>query len=184
MLTRKETLDLIKTKVLKKNWISHMLAVEAIMRGLAVYLEESEEKWGLLGLIHDIDFGETEKIPDKHGLKAEEILKGKVSEDIINAIKAHNYEYSGVKPESKIDKALIAADAISGLIIATALVMPSKRMEEITLKTLEKKYKKKDFAKGADRNRIRLYEELNIPREKFFEISLQSLKDISKSIGL
>lgn len=184
MLSRGEALELLRSKVAKRNWFYHMLAVEAIMKGLASHLGEDEEKWGLLGLLHDIDFSETEKTPERHGLEAERMLKGKVSEDIIRAIKAHNSEYTGVNPESNMEKALIAADAVSGLIIATALVMPSKKISEVTVKTLEKKFKQKDFARGASRERIKIYEEIGIQREKFFEIALNSLKTISSSVGL
>lgn len=184
MLSREEALELVKRHVSKRNWIYHILAVEAIMKGLASYLGEDEEEWGLLGLLHDIDFEKTEKAPEKHALEAENILRGKISEKLIKAVKAHNYEYTKIDPESKMEKALIAADAISGLVIASALVMPSKKLEEVTVRTLEKKFKKKDFARGADRDRIRLHEEIEIPMEKFFEIALDSLKEISGSIGL
>jgi len=154
------------------------------MRGLEAYFREDEEQWGLVGLLHDIDFGRTEKTPERHGLDAEEILMGKVRDEVVKAIKAHNYEHTKIKPESRMEKALIAADAVSGLIIASALVMPSKKMDEVTVETLEKKFKKKDFAKGADRDRIEVYEELGITREKFLELALNSLKKISGSIGL
>ena len=184
MLTRDEALTLIDAHVSKRNWVSHMIAVEAIMRGLAAYLGGDEEAWSLVGLLHDIDFGETEKTPERHGLEAEKILEGRMPENVIRAIKAHNPEYTGITPESRMEKSLIAADAVSGLVIASALVMPSKRMEEVTVKTLEKKFHQKDFAKGADRDRIRVHEELGIPREKFFEIALDSLKKVSKTLGL
>jgi len=184
MLNRVEALELLKLRVPKRNWFYHMLAVEAVMKGIAAYLGEDEEEWGLLGLLHDVDFSDTEATPERHGLEAEKILKGKVPEDLIRAIKAHNFTYTGVEPVTKMEKALIAADAVSGLIIATALVMPSRKLSEVTVKTLEKKLKQKDFAKGVDRERIRLHEELGIPREKFLEIALNSLKGIEESIGL
>ena len=184
MLSRDQAFKLVQDKVFKKNWIYHMLAVEAIMRGLASHFGEDEEEWGLVGLLHDIDFDCTEKAMERHGLDAEYILSGKVSENVIRAIKAHNYELIGVEPESRMDNSLIAADAISGLIIASALVMPSKRIDEVSVKTLMKKYRQKDFAKGADRNRIKFYGKLEICKEEFFEIALSSLKKIGNSLGL
>ena len=184
MLSRDEALKLVESHVSKRNWIYHMLAVEAIMRGLAEHFGEDVEEWGLVGLLHDVDFGVTEKEAGRHGLEAEKILRGRVSEKMVKAIKAHNYEHTGVKPESLMEKALISSDALSGLIIASALVMPSRRMEEVTVETLAKKFKQKDFAKGADRERIRLYEIMGVPRDKFFELALDSLKKISQSIGL
>ncbi len=184
MLSREEALNLIKSWISKRNVILHMLAVEAIMRNVARYLGEDEEVWGLAGLLHDIDYEETEEKPDKHGLLAEEILKGHVSDEIINAIKAHNFKYTGVKPQSLLDKALIACDAVSGLLVACALVMPSKKLEEVKVETVIKKFKDKDFARGADRERILLCEAINIPKEKFFGLALQGLKNIAQDIGL
>jgi putative nucleotidyltransferase with HDIG domain len=184
LMRREEALALVRERISKRNWLNHMLAVEGIMRGLAERFGEDVEKWGLLGLLHDVDFEETEDTPERHGLKAEEILRGKVSEDVVKAIKAHNHEYTGVKPESRMEKALIAADAVSGLIVASALVMPSKKVGEVTVNTLLKKFKQKDFARGVDRSRIRVHEEINLSSEEFFEIALNSLKKIGASIGL
>jgi len=184
MLSREEALNLIKSWISKRNVFLHMLAVEAIMRNVARYLGEDEEIWGLAGLLHDIDYEKTEEKPDKHGLLAEEILKKHVSDEIVNAIKAHNFKYTGVKPQSLLDKALISCDAISGLLVACALVMPSKKLEEVKVETVIKKFKDKDFARGADRERILLCEAMNIPREIFFELALQGLKSIAQDIGL
>ncbi len=184
MLDREAALSLVKSNVLKRNWVLHVLAVEAIMKGLARQLGEEEEKWGLLGLLHDIDFGQTEKNPKRHGLEAEKILAGKVSDEIIRAIKAHNQEYTGVPAVSKMEKGLIAADALSGLIIASALVMPSRKLEEVSVKTLEKKFRDKDFARGASRERINLHLELDMSEGDFFQIALDSLKEISDTLGL
>ncbi|MEM2922581.1 MAG: HDIG domain-containing protein, partial [Candidatus Bathyarchaeia archaeon] len=94
MMDRESALALVQSYVSKRNWLYHMLAVEAIMRGLATHLGEDEEKWGLLGLLHDIDFGKTESTPESHGLEAERILSGKVPEDIIRGIKAHNHDFT------------------------------------------------------------------------------------------
>ncbi len=127
MLTRELALDIVKKNVTKRNVLYHMLAVEAIMRSMAKHLGENEETWGLVGLLHDIDYEKTEATPEKHSLLAEEILKGLVSDDIIKAIKAHNFKHTGTAPQSRMEKALIASDAISGLLVACALVMPSKK---------------------------------------------------------
>ncbi|MEM1589867.1 MAG: HD domain-containing protein, partial [Candidatus Bathyarchaeia archaeon] len=127
MLTRGEALNLVKKNVSKRNIFYHMLAVEAIMRGLARHLGEDEEKWGLVGLVHDIDYEKTEATPEKHSLIAEQILKDTLPEELLNAIKAHNFKHTGVEPKSRMEKALIASDAVSGLLVACALVMPSKK---------------------------------------------------------
>ena len=161
-----------------------MLAVEALMRALARHLDEDEETWALTGLLHDIDFEETRNNPRMHGLLASELLKDRVPENIIRAIKAHNHEYTGVKPETRMEKALIACDALSGLLVACALIMPSKKLSEVRVKTVKKKFKAKDFAKGVDRNRISLCESFGVTKEEFFEIGLEALKCISQELGL
>ena len=184
MLTRNEALDLVKKHVTKRNIVYHMIAVEAIMRSVAEHFGEDQEQWGLVGLLHDIDYEKTEANPEKHGLLAEEILKGQVSDTVIRAIKSHNFKYTGVMPENRMEKALIASDAISGLLVACALVMPSKKLADVKVGTVEKKFKAKDFARGVERERILVCEEIGIPKEKFFEIALNGLKKAAQQIGL
>jgi len=183
-MNRDETITLIRSNVKNRNIFRHMLAVEAIMRALAEHLGEDEDLWGLTGLIHDIDYEKTADNFKEHGVLAQKILKDKVPDEALRAILAHNHENTGVKPETTLDKALIAADAISGLIVACALVMPSKRVMDVKLRTVKRKFKDKDFARGADRKRIILCEELGIPREKFFEIALKAIQRVSKDLGL
>jgi len=185
MLTREEALSMVKKNVTKRNFVYHMLAVEAIMKSLAKHFGEDEHLWELTGLLHDIDYGKTEGSPEKHALLAEEILKEYVLPDeLVRAIKAHNFQYTNIKPETRMEKALIACDAVSGLLVACALVMPSKKLEDVSVETVTKKFKAKDFARGVDRERILFCEEIGIPKEKFFEIALNGLKNISSEIGL
>jgi len=184
MLSREEALMLLKQNVKRRNIFYHMLAVEAIMRSLANYFKEDEELWGLTGLLHDIDFEKTENNPQLHGLEAEEILGDLVPGEIIEAIKAHNFTYTNFQPKTRMEKALIASDAVSGLIVACALVMPNKKLEEVKVSTIEKKFKQKDFARNIDRNRILVCEEIGLSKEKFFEIALEGLKRIAASLGL
>jgi predicted hydrolase (HD superfamily) len=161
-----------------------MLAVEAIIRSMAKYFGEDENQWGLIGILHDVDYEKTEATPEKHSLLAEEILKGIVPDELIKAIKTHNAKHTGVMPETRMEKALIAADAISGLLVACALVMPSKKLADVKVETVAKKFKDKDFARGAERDRILVCEQIGIPREKFFEIALEGLKLSASQIGL
>jgi hypothetical protein len=184
MLTRDEALSLVKKNVSKRNIVYHMLAVEAIMRNVAKHFGENEEVWGLIGLLHDIDYEKTEATPEKHSLLAEEILKGMAPDELIKSIKTHNFKHTGIMPENPMEKALIASDAISGLLVACALVMPSKKLADVKVETVAKKFKDKDFARGAERERILICEEIGIPREKFFEIALNGLKSIANDIGL
>ncbi|MEM3797121.1 MAG: HDIG domain-containing protein [Candidatus Bathyarchaeia archaeon] len=183
-MTREEALNIVRKHVSKRNILYHMLAVEAIMRSLARQFEENEEKWGLVGLLHDVDYEKTETSPEKHSLIAEEILKEAVPKELLRAIKAHNFKHTGVEPKSRMEKALIAGDAVSGLLVACALVMPSKKLAEVKVETVVKKFKDKDFARGVERERILLCEEIGIPKERFFEIALNSLRGIAQEIGL
>jgi putative nucleotidyltransferase with HDIG domain len=183
-LNREEALELVKTNVRNQNIVRHMIAVEGIMKTLAEYFGEDECLWGVTGLVHDIDYEKTAENFEKHGILAEEMLKGKVPKETLRAIKAHNHEYSGVLPESRLEKGLIASDAVSGLIVACALVMPSKKVKDVDVKTVIKKFKDKDFARGADRQRIIVCEELGISKEEFFGIALKGIQNVSQDLGI
>jgi predicted hydrolase (HD superfamily) len=137
----------------------------------------------LLGIIHDIDFEKAPE-PEKHCTVAHEILRGKVDEEIIRAIRTHNFENLGVQPESKMEYCLIAADSVSGLIIAAALIIPSKKLNDVKVESIIKKFKEKDFARTCSRERMLYCEKAGIDKEKFFEISLKALQEISDSLGL
>jgi len=184
MLTREEALSLVKKNVKKMNIVYHMIAVEAIMRALAKHFGEDENLWGLTGLLHDIDYEKIGDAWEKHGVLAGEILKDMIPEEVKRAIKAHNFERTNVIPESRMEKALICCDAISGLLIACGLVMPTKKLAEVKVKTVKKKFKDKDFARGANRERNLFCEKIDVPKEKFFEIALDGLKEYAAEIGL
>jgi hypothetical protein len=184
MIGREKALRLVEENVKNKNLIKHMLAVEAIMEGLARHFSEDEELWGLTGLLHDVDYSFTEGRPEKHTVVAEKLLKGLVSENLLRAVKAHNSEHTGIEPESRMEKALVAADSISGLLIACALVMPNKKLEEVRVDTVKKKFRAKDFARAVSRERILKCEEIGLSQEEFYEIALESLKGISDELGL
>jgi putative nucleotidyltransferase with HDIG domain len=183
-MEREKALLLVEKHIGNRNLVNHTLAVEAIIRGLARHLSEDEDLWGLVGLLHDIDYSLTEDEPERHTLVAEDMLTGLVPEEVVRAIKAHNHEHTGVEPESRMEKALIAADAVSGLLIACALVQPSKKLEDVKVKSVKKKFKAKDFARNVSRERILLCEDLGLERGEFFDISLKSLKGIAGEIGL
>lgn len=182
-MKREEAFDLVKQNTKKENLLKHMLAVEAIMRKTAEVLGEDKEKWGLVGLLHDIDF-EAMTDPKDHGVIAADILQGKVDDEIIRAIKSHNFEYTGATPNSKMEYCLIAADSISGLIIACALVMPSRKLAEVKEESIAKRFKEKDFARNCSRERIVFCEKAGVLKEKFFEIALTALQENAKSFGL
>ncbi|MCS7139590.1 MAG: HDIG domain-containing protein [Candidatus Nezhaarchaeota archaeon] len=184
MLSRDEAFNLVTSKVKDDRYVKHMLAVEAIMRSLAERLGEDVELWGLTGLLHDLDFEETKESPNEHGLVSARLLEGRVPREVLEAIKAHNYENTGVEPREVMAKALIAADAVSGLIVACALVMPNKKLNELRVSTIEKKFRSKDFARGVDRNRIMMCEQIGLTLNEFFQLSLEALKRIAERLGL
>ena len=185
MIHRDEAFALVRKYIGRNDkLIKHSLAVEAIMREMARRLAKDEELWGLTGLLHDIDYEYTQKEPEKHANLAAQILQGLLPERGVNAIKAHNYMHTDYIPVTSIDKALIAADAVSGLVIATALVMPSKKLSEVKLKTLISKFRDSSFATGCSRNRIELCLDAGIELEVFLSLSLDALKNISDDLGL
>lgn len=183
-MNRDEALKLVSVRLKRKNLFKHVFAVEAIMRALAKHLGEDVEKWGLLGLLHDIDFEETESTSEKHGIASANELKGKVDDEIVRAIKAHNFEHTEVEPQTKMENALIAADAVSGLIVAAALIIPSKKLSDVKAESIGKRFKEKDFARSCNRERILYCEKLGLTKEKFFEIALAALQGISDELGL
>ena len=182
-MNREESLKLLKEHVSKENLLKHMYAVEAIMKETAEFLKEDQEKWRLVGLLHDIDFEKCPE-PEKHCTLAPDILKDVLDEEMIKTIKTHNFENLDMKPETKMELGLIAADAISGLLIAAALMMPSKKIADVKVETISKKFKQKDFARNCNRDLILYCEQIGIPREKFFELSLRALQKISNELGL
>ena len=183
-MDRKDALTLVKDHVHRTNLLKHILAVEAIMRESAKYLNEDVERWGILGLLHDLDFDETYDTPKLHGTRSVELLTGKIDEELLRAIKAHGYIYTGVKPESKMEKALIAADAVSGLIIACALVMPRKKISEVKPENVGKRLKEKDFARNCNREHMLFCEQIGLSWPKFAELALRALQGINRELDL
>ena len=135
--------------------LQHALTVEGVMRWLAQELGYGEEAdyWGVVGLLHDIDF---EQYPEEHCIKAPELLRaGGVGEDVIHAVCSHGWDLTvDVKPEHEMEKVLYAADELTGLIWATALMRPSKSVQDLGLKSVKKKYKQASFAAGCSREVI------------------------------
>ncbi|HQN75158.1 MAG TPA: HD domain-containing protein [Methanomassiliicoccales archaeon] len=182
-MMRAEALELVKGHVHKESNLKHMVAVGAVMRQAAVRLEEDPEHWEVTGILHDLDFEECHGMQD-HALISRDLLQGKVPDDIIQAILAHNHEATGVPVDNRLKRALMAADAVSGLVIACALVLPSKKLAEVKVSSIAKKFGNKDFARGVDRGRIMVCEELGIPRDEFLSVALEGMKLRSDELGL
>lgn len=183
-MTRDEALALLHQHVKTQNLIKHMLASEALMRGLARKFGEDEEKWGLAGLLHDIDYDET-KDPKMHSLKGYEILKSAgVDAEICEAVKVHNPEH-GFEPQTLLDKALLTCETMTGFLVACALVTPSKKLSEVTVESGMKKFRSKSFAAGADREIMQRAEPLlGLKIEELMKICLREMQGISSELGL
>lgn len=151
-ISREEAFLLLKKHNKEPFHIQHGLTVEGVMKWYAKELgySEDEEYWGIVGLLHDIDF---EEYPDQHCIKAPELLReAGVGEDIIHAVCSHGYELTvDVKPEHEMEKVLYAVDELTGLIGAVALMRPSKSVQDMELKSVKKKYKNANFAAGCSR---------------------------------
>jgi putative nucleotidyltransferase with HDIG domain len=184
MIDRDEAITWLKKYLYDDKLLKHSYAVEVIMGNIADYLKRDAKFWKLVGLLHDLDYEYSKGNPEDHSKITAELLDGLLPEEGINAIKAHNYLYSKYIPATTIDKSLIAADAVSGLVIASALVMPSKKLNEVKVESLIKKFNDKTFAKGCDRKRITLCLDVGIDLEKFLEISLNALQSISDELNL
>lgn len=182
-MNRTEALALVKENVAKESNIKHMIAVGAIMKELALRLGEDQGAWEVAGILHDIDFERCDGLKN-HTLLAREMLAGKVDTAIIDAIMAHNHENTGVTPDTRLKKALIASDAASGLVVAAALVMPSKKLADVKDESLMKKFKTKEFARGCDRERMRVSSELGFSIEEYMSIALNGMRKASAELGL
>lgn len=183
-MDRNEAIEELKVRIKNPNMIKHSLAVEAVMKGLAEYFNEDIEKWKLAGLMHDVDYEKTADDPSKHSIVGAGILEDLgFDSSIVYAVKAHN-PYHGIERKRKMDKALFSADPVSGLITAAALILPSKKLSEVSLESLLKRMNEKSFAKGADRDRIRECSEMGLSIEKFLEIALEAMKLSAGELGL
>jgi uncharacterized protein len=183
-MNRQDGFDLLQQYILKENLIKHMVSVEACMKAIAKELHENVDDFGLAGLLHDIDYELTNETPEKHGQIGAEILeKHHVSQEIIQAIKAHSH-FSNEPRETVMAKALFATDPLSGLLIASALMTPDKKLASISSPFVLKRFKEKRFAAGANRDQIKTCEEWGISLDRLIEISIGAMQEISEELGL
>lgn len=183
--TRAEAYELLKEYNESESLIRHALAVESVMLHFAELFGESDkEKWGIIGLVHDLDY---ERYPEEHCKKVREILEEKNwPEDYIRAIESHGWKIcSDVEPVERMEKVLYATDELTGLITATALMRPSKSILDMEVKSVKKKWKQKSFAAGVNREII---EEgarmLGLELDKVIEETIKGMQKVAESIGL
>jgi putative nucleotidyltransferase with HDIG domain len=181
-MEREKALEIVQKYLKNKNLVKHSLAVEACMRALAARLDQDVEKWGLAGILHDLDYEITEKSPELHTTETVKILQELgVEADIIQAIKAHAAQ---VPCQSKMDWAIFSADPLTGLIIAATLMHPSKKLREVDVGFVQRRYKEKSFARGANREDIEQSKNIGLELEEFISICLQAMQGIDKELGL
>jgi len=178
-------LELMRQNLPQGNMQKHSLATEVVMRALARKLGRDETVWGIAGLLHDLDYNETKEDMPRHGLVTEQMLAGLgVSPEIIQAIKAHNADNLGFKRSTEFEHALTCAECITGLIVATTLVYPDKKIAGVRPKSIIKRMKQKEFARSVNRDYIRECELIGIPLEDFAVLSLNAMAEIAVELGL
>ena len=184
-ITRDEALNLLKTHIKIENMIKHCLATEAVMKALAKKLGEDENLWAMAGLLHDLDSELVNADMKTHGLKTAEILKEKgLPAELIEAVRMHNEHATGQKRTDKFHRALAAGETVTGMIIATALVYPDKKLASVKVKSITKRMKDKRFAASIDRDIIKECEDISVPLQEFVELSLNAMQEISDDLGL
>ncbi|MBN1931255.1 MAG: HDIG domain-containing protein [Desulfobacterales bacterium] len=182
--TRQEAYTLLTQYNKSESLIKHALAVEAVMRYLARKRGEDEEKWGIIGLIHDLDY---EQFPEQHCRKTEEILhENHWPEEYIRAVVSHGWGIcSDVEPKTELEKALYAIDELTGLVVTTALVRPSKSVMDMNAKSVKKKWKDKRFAAGVDRSIIEKGAEmLGMELSDLITDTIMGMREVAEAIDL
>jgi putative nucleotidyltransferase with HDIG domain len=184
-ITRDEALALVREKLAAQpNLIKHCLASEAIMRALARRVAADPDFWGLAGLLHDLDLGEVGDDAQRHAVVGADFLRARgVHTEIVETIRRHN-DFLHLPRETVLDHALAAAETLTGLVIATALVYPDKKLASVKAKSVGKRYKEKHFAAGADRAIIAECEQIGVPLAEFFELGLKAMTEIAAELGL
>ena len=182
--TREEAMGLLRQYNKNESLIKHAMAVEGVMRYMARKRGEDEEKWGIVGLVHDLDY---EQFPDQHCKKTEEILReNDWPEEYIRAVVSHGWGIcSDVRPESEMEKVLYAIDELTGLVVTSALVRPSKSVMDMKAKSVKKKWKQKQFAAGVDRSIIEKGAEmLGVELSELITDTIMGMREVAEEIGL
>jgi len=197
MISRQEAIKLIEEHVANKNIIKHMLALEALMGGVYEELKKkgrsdqelggTKEEWLMAGLLHDGDY--CESVPmEKQGIQIAEWAKEKgfeVPENVVYAMAAHNWHNTGAEPKSLMDWTIFTGDSLTGLIVAATLVLPSRKLADLTVENVLNRFKEKSFAKGTRREDIQMCQEkIGLNLEEFVRISLEAMQKISGDLGL
>lgn len=183
MITRDQAIQLLNTHVQNENLRRHCISVGAVMKSLAYKLDGDPEVWEILGIIHDSDWEETKDTPERHTIVSLE----RIDDDRFkHALMSHNTKHTHLADlEGPMEWSLECCDELTGFIVACTLVLPSKRLSDLSVQSVLKKFPKKEFAKAVDRSQIGLCEEkLGIKLEDFVQIALSAMQSIALEIGL
>ncbi len=184
MISREEAVQLLKENVSSENMLKHSFASEAVLRGVAKKLGENEDEYGIAGLLHDIDVEITNADPFKHGPYAEKLLKGKITDEMLDAVVMHNEIATGKERSTQFQHALAAGETITGLITATTLVYPDKKISSVKPNSVTKRMKQKAFAASVKRENILECEKIGIPLDEFVVLSINAMAEISEVLEL
>jgi putative nucleotidyltransferase with HDIG domain len=184
-VTRDEAWTILTEHTSSATLLKHMLAVEAVMRAYARRFGEDEDTWGLVGLLHDLDYEQHPSQEAGHPFAGAALLRERgLDERLCRAILSHA-DYSGVPRETAMEKALFAADELSGFVVAVALVRPSRSLSDVDVASVKKKMKDKAFARGVRREDIvQGAEELGVPLEEHIGVVIDALRGIAPTLGL
>lgn len=190
-MTRDEAYREVGSLIKNQNLFKHHLAAEAAMRAIYRFIHpqnsdpSEEERWGIVGLLHDADYELTHDNPQRHTLELEKLIGSKLDQDQMHAIKSHNFAGTGVEPVNAMDWAIYTCDELTGLIIAAALIHPDKKLASLTVEFVQNRFNDPSFARGAIRTQITPCEiHLGIPLPQFIDIVLKSMQSISTELGL
>jgi len=195
MISRSQALEFLSEKIENKNIIKHMIACEALMAEVYDVLVRrgekdlggTKEEWMMAGLLHDGDYC-PEIPPEKQGVQITQWLREQgfeIPQNVAQTMAAHNWKNTGIEPKTKMDWALFCGDSLTGLIVAATLVLPTRKLADLTVQNVLNRFKEKSFARGTRREDIALCQEkLGLTLEEFIEIGLKAMKKISKELGL
>ena len=181
-MTKPETIQFIRSQGQSENILKHLISVGAAMRALAEHFNENTDDWEMAGLIHDADYN---LVPiDRHTRQTAEWFKGKISPEVEQAVFAHYPDGTGIKPQTKMDWALYSVDNLAGLIVASVLVRPDKKLSGLTTESVLKRFNERSFARGANRDEIVECQNLGITLEEFIGIVLPGIQKVAPELGL
>jgi putative nucleotidyltransferase with HDIG domain len=185
IIPREEAMELLRKYVKSDRMIAHSLASEAVLRAIARHLGRDEEKWGLAGLLHDLDVEVTSGEPAVHALESARILlEMGVDADVADAIRMHNEMATNQERSTEFQHALAAGETITGLITATAMVYPDRKVASVKAKSVVKRMKEKAFAASVKRENILECEKIGIPIDEFAALAIAAMTEVSGELGL